>query len=233
MKNERFDFTLIEMLTVIAIIAILAGLLMPAISSARASARATECLSNQGQTMKTITMAMNDAKGFFQSFATESSALDKAAYKANKGDWTQRLVYTGAIADLKGYRCPTLQYPDATSTTGAAYGAAYTTIADSKGMDFRGTKYLTLDPNTTKLAIAPSLLMMGGCFAVDKDGKGGTLMEFGTNKGAYKAHRDNCNFFFLDGHADGLSEMAAQDGKYLPAADKEEAIAYTADFITN
>ena len=45
MKNRSF-FTLIELLIVIAIIAILAGLLMPALNQARAKARSTSCKSN-------------------------------------------------------------------------------------------------------------------------------------------------------------------------------------------
>jgi prepilin-type N-terminal cleavage/methylation domain-containing protein/prepilin-type processing-associated H-X9-DG protein len=61
----RKSFTLVELLVVVAIIAILAGLIMPALGNARRRARSIACVSNLSNIGKAFMMYLQDNKEIF------------------------------------------------------------------------------------------------------------------------------------------------------------------------
>jgi len=62
--NKRSGFTLVELLVVISIIAMLAGLLLPAINAARENGRRAQCISNQRQVAFAL-LNYESTRGYF------------------------------------------------------------------------------------------------------------------------------------------------------------------------
>ena len=86
-------FTLVELLTVIAIIGILAALLFPVFAKAKASAKQTKCISNLRQIGDSISLYMGDYDGIFP------HALD-ASDKYDSSIWSQFPTYQVQIATM-------------------------------------------------------------------------------------------------------------------------------------
>ncbi|QQE12818.1 DUF1559 domain-containing protein [Planctomycetota bacterium] len=99
-QHCRKAFTLIELLVVISIIALLIGILLPALGAARETAKSISCLSNVRQ----IGLAMYTYTGNYKNFYTPL----KSPWQDNSRKWSGLLAAGGYLSSPEFFDCPSL-----------------------------------------------------------------------------------------------------------------------------
>lgn len=102
-------FTLVELLVVVAIIALLAAVLLPVLGRAQWAARRSQCLSNLRQAHAAFHLYASDEDGRVPlGYRTVSKQYNSMIYSATAGQWVLfgRLVLAGEVSDPRVLFCP-------------------------------------------------------------------------------------------------------------------------------
>ena len=202
------NFTLIELLVVIAIIAILAAMLLPALQSARARARATQCVNNLKSLGTSMTMYAENFNGYAPSIS------GKYRYPNNNSCmWPYSLVTAKLLNEAAG----TFYCPDSGVTSKAAaleknnseqswayytYGMRWNNRSNALAFRILSAKIECADEGYGPYAPSSFFLFGDSVLANDADRVGtATLHPLETSADNYKIagrHGKKANLWFAD-----------------------------------
>ena len=203
-------FTLIELLVVIAIIAVLAGILMPALSSARARGRAVKCQGNLSQLALVYNGYADDSGGYLPCLDNlgGAGAVNSKGETIDAKSWLNDTVkkYLGRInaseKPVEVLRCPDEESIVEITTN---YGLNY--LIATRGVG-RGIKREThLQPSSTAMLVENFGHL---CYYPGVENPSqihNTGSSYGKNRAAYFRHNERAGAAFLDGHVELREKM--------------------------
>jgi len=223
MRSRSAAFTLVELLSVIAIIGVLAGLLLPAIGRVRESARSGQCASNLRQIGAAFNLYAADNRGLYPAITKAITSPAPASANPAGGNWQMEIApyvfrdqtatdfkKTGASTNVG--HCPSydLLFSDLSKNvmgTGGYGMNVNVATGDSASPDIH-IRYLAsriVRPAKSILVGDSSDYYIGVSTQSPWQPVSDPNQPDGYRTGAPKRHSDAANYLYCDGHVSRLS----------------------------
>lgn len=211
-RRKRNVFTLIELLIVIAIIAILAAMLLPALNMARERGKSAQCTANQKQVLYSIAAYVNDFNGIF--YARPESG---GGYPGPR-TWMKMLATSGHLNSYHVGLCPAMPPYKYDQTTDADFVRTYGVARyPEQWQDYFGNGFIYTYPATNTGTILDFKRLRGSSKAFltdtyncdDANTPKRQISYWATNGGCNVIfqHLNRANFGWTDCHVSSMDVM--------------------------
>lgn len=209
-------FTLVELLTVVAIIGVLAAILIPTVGRVRQTAHGSQCASNLRQLQSANILYATEHKGNYVRYIEGGNPALPNWYQNTdflKLVGRRTITPTGkASLVVQAVCCPLVTTSDGNFTRGGGYGLNSSGISSAQG----NASHLQVQSPARTIAIADALNFHVRRTEFDAyTYRGGTLDDEAASTKATSAisfrHGDQANAAFYDGHVERLSYQKIKD----------------------